>query len=274
MTELAIVIVSYNTRPELEACLASLVDDAPAISHEIVVVDNASSDGSPAAVRTRWPQVTLIDAGDNLGFARATNLGIRATTSRLVLLLNSDTVSPPKAIDRLVEVLLPRGDVAVVGPRLADANGRLEVSFGPMISPVAELWQKCLVRGHARGTPVLAGLVDRRARSERLVDWVSGACLLVRRADAVAAGLLDERFFLYGEDVDFCAAIRRLGRHVLFTPVVKMVHHGGRSGAHAPATASAAYRRSHLAFYQKHHPAWHPVLRTYLRLRGKLPADA
>jgi len=274
VTELSIVIVSYNTRPELEVCLASLVDHPPTTSHEIVVVDNASSDGSPAAVRTKWPQITLINAGDNLGFARATNLGIRATTSRLVLLLNSDTISPPGSIDQLVKVLLPRGDVAVVGPRLVNVDGLLEVSFGPMISPIAELWQKCLVLGHARGTPVLSDLAERRARSERLVDWVSGACLLVRRADAVAAGLLDERFFLYGEDVDFCAAIRRTGRHVIFTPLVKMVHHRGRSGAHAPATASAAYRRSHLAFYQKHHPSWYPILRAYLRLRGKLPTDA
>ena len=272
MTDLAIVLVSYNARDDLEACLASLADPQPTTPHEIVVVDNASSDGSARVARTRWPNVTVIDAGDNLGFARATNLGIRATASHLVLLLNSDTVPPPGAIDRLVDILLSRTDVAVVGPRLVDAHGRLEISFGSMLSPFAELWQKCLVRGHARRTPLLASLVERRARSERLVDWVSGACLLIRRAEAEAVGLLDERFFLYGEDVDFCATVRGLGRHVLYTPAVEVVHHRGRSGQSAPASAALAYRRSHLAFYQKHHPAWHPVLRAYLRVRGKLPA--
>ena len=272
MTDLEIVIVSYNACADLEACLASLADHPPTTPHEIVVVDNASSDGSPAAARARSPKVTVIDAGDNLGFARANNLGIRATASRLLLLLNSDTLPPHGAIDRLVGILLSRTDVAVVGPRLVDAHGALEVSFGSMISPGAELWQKCLVGGHARRLPLLAQLVERRARAERVVDWVSGACLLVRRAEAEAAGLLDERFLLYGEDVDFCATVRGLGRRILYTPAVEIVHHRGRSGLSAQASTATAYRRSHLAFYRKHHPRWHPVLRAYLRVRGELPA--
>ncbi|MDP6579172.1 MAG: glycosyltransferase family 2 protein [Vicinamibacterales bacterium] len=271
MTDLAIVIVSYNARADLEACLASLANHPPTTPHQIVVVDNASSDGSPAAVRTSWPHVTVIDAGGNLGFARATNLGIRATQSDLLLFLNSDTLVPPGAIDHLIEILRARPAVAAVGPRLVDAHGALEVSFGSMISPFVELWQKCLVHGHARQVPLLADLVERRARIERRVDWVSGACLLVRRAQAEAAGLLDERFFLYAEDVDFCATIRGQGGQILFTPAVEVLHHRGRSGSSAPASTAASYRRSQLAFYRKHHPAWHPVLRTYLRVRGKLP---
>ena len=271
MRDLAIVIVSFNARADLEACLTALADHPPSTPHAIVVVDNASTDGSAVAVWTRWSTVTVIDAGDNLGFARATNLGIRATASRCVLLLNPDTLPPVGAIDRLVGILRSRSDVAVVGPRLVDGDGTLEVSFGSMISPVAELWQKCLVRGHGGRLPLLTGLVERRARVERRVDWVSGACLLVRRSDAEAAGLLDERFFLYGEDVDFCATIRGLGRDVLYTPAVEVVHHRGRSGQTSPASTASAYRRSHLAFYQKHHPGWYPVLRAYLRVRGQLP---
>jgi len=103
------------------------------------------------------------------------------------------------------------------------------------------------------------------------VDWVSGACLLVHRADAEAVGLLDERYFLYTEDVDFCAAIRARGRRVLFTPAAQIVHLRGRSRATAAAAMDAAYRRSHIAFYEKHHPAWAPLLRLYLRLKGQLP---
>ena len=272
MTDLTIVIVSYNARADLEACLAALATFPPTTPHEIVVVDNASSDGSAGVARARWPHVAVIDGGDNLGFARATNLGIRATASELLLLLNSDTLPASGAIDRLVEILRARTDVAVVGPRLVDPQGALEISFGSMLSPFAELWQKCLVRGHARRVPLLAQLAERRARTERRVDWVSGACLLVRRAEAEAAGLLDERFFLYGEDVDFCATLRGLGRHVLYTPAVEIVHHRGRSRQRAPEVAATAYRRSQLAFYRKHHRAWHPILRAYLRVRGKLPA--
>jgi hypothetical protein len=100
---------------------------------------------------------------------------------------------------------------------------------------------------------------------------VSGACLLVRRADALAAGLLDERYFLYAEDVDFCAALRALGRHILFVPDAEVVHLRGASGRKRPETTERAYRRSQLAFYEKHHPRWAPLLRGYLRLRGVLP---
>lgn len=270
MTDLAIVIVSYNARAELEACLAQLHNAPPDVSHTIVVVDNDSSDGSADAVRTRWPQVSLIITETNLGYARANNIGIRATESSLVLLLNSDTVPPAGAIDQLVNALKARPEVAIAGPRLIDTAGRLEISFGPMLSPFRELWQKCLVLGHRRALPVIAAFVERQARTERFVDWVSGACLLVRRTDAVAVGLLDERFFLYTEDVDFCAAARVLGRRVLFTPTVEVVHLRGRSGRSNPAARAAAYRQSHLAFYLKHHPVWYPALRSYHWLRGLL----
>ena len=103
------------------------------------------------------------------------------------------------------------------------------------------------------------------------VDWVSGACLLVRRADAESAGLLDERYFMYCEDVDFCAAIRSRGGRVYFTPSTEVIHLRGRSARVDRQATNAAYRKSHLAFYEKHHPAWASVLRLYLTLQGKLP---
>ena len=272
MTDLVILIVSYNTRSHLEACLRSLRTPPPHVSHEIVVVDNGSTDGTVEAVRAGWPDVRVVQSGANVGYARANNQGIRATASDLVLLLNSDTVVPTGAVDGLVEQLRTHPQVAVVGPRLVDADGRLELSCGRMIGPVNELWQKLRRRILARNIPMLASWIARAATRPAFPDWVSGACLLVRRSDAEAAGLLDERFFLYGEDVDFCAAIRRGGRRVLFTPAVEVVHLRGRSRTHAPVASQAAYRRSHLAFYEKHHPAWAAALRVYLRLRGQLPA--
>jgi len=273
MTELAIVIVSYNAREELNSCLKSLTDHPPITPHKIVIVDNGSPDGNSKIPESNWRNVDVIDAGGNLGFSRAVNLGIRSTASQLLLLLNSDTSAPPGAVDHLVGILRSRPDVTVVGPRLVDAKGNLEISFGSMISPFTELWQKSLVRGHARRLPFFTRLAERRAQDEHTVDWVSGACLLVRRVDAEAVGLFDERFFLYTEDVDFCAAVRNLGGRILFTPTVEILHHRGRSGRYAPFETSMAYNRSHLAFYQKHYPTWHPVLRMYLRLRGRLPRN-
>jgi len=268
---LSIVIVNYNAREHLENCLQSLAASPPAVAHEIVVVDNASTDGSVAAIQARWPRTTLVEQRANSGFAAGNNAGIRASTGTLVLLLNNDTLVPPGAIDRLVDRLTAHPDAAVAGPRLVDADGAAELSFGPMISPFAELRQKIVTSLHARRVAPVTAWVERATRRERYVDWVSGACLLVRRGAAEQAGLLDERYFLYTEDVDFCAAIRRQGQRVLFAPAAEIVHLRGRSRATAPAAMDAAYRRSHLAFYDKHHPRWAPLLRFYLRLKGQLP---
>ena len=271
MPRLSIVIVTFNSAREIDACLASLAADPSAVDRETLLIDNASSDGTAASVRARWPGVRVLDAGRNLGFAGGSNLGIRQTVGELALLLNPDTVVEPGALGALVEALDSRADAAVAGPRLVDASGRAELSFGGMIGPFTELRQKVLVKGNDLGVPLVGGYVDRLTRQMREVDWVSGACLLVRRADAEAVGLMDERYFLYAEDVDFCAAIRARGRNVLFVPSAEVVHHRGRSVSSRPRATEMAYRRSQLAFYAKHHPRWAPVLRAYLKLRGRLP---
>jgi GT2 family glycosyltransferase len=268
---LSIVIVNYNAQAHLENCLASLTSSTPAIPHDIVVVDNASTDGSVQAVRTRWPGIAIIEQPSNTGFAAGNNVGIRASTGTLILLLNNDTIVPAGAIDALVAALLAHPDAAVAGPRLLDEAGRTELSFGPMISPLNELRQKWTMRLHGRGVKAVSTWIERRAGREQYVDWVSGACLLVHRADAERVGLLDERYFLYAEDVDFCAAIRGQRRRVLYTPVARIVHLRGRSRATAPVAMNAAYRRSQLAFYDKHHPRWAPILRLYLGVKGQLP---
>jgi len=273
MTDLSIIIVSFNTRPELEACLGSLAEHRALVSHEIIVVDNASSDGTTTALRERWPAVRLIEPGRNIGFAAANNLGIRASTSEFVLLLNGDTRVGPGAIDTLVDQLRHSPDVAAAGPRIVDAAGRAELSFGRHISPLAEARQKLLTRLHERGFRLANRRVERLTRTRCFPDWVSGACLMVRRHDALAAGLLDERYFLYAEDVDFCAALRALGKRVLLVPEAEIVHLRGRARASRPIASEQAYRRAHLAFYAKHHPRWLPWLTLYLRVRGKLPPE-
>jgi hypothetical protein len=270
MPRLSIVIVAYNSSHEIDACLASLLAHPPSLDHETLIVDNASTDGTAAAVRRRWPHVRVMDQDANIGFAGASNVGIRQARGEFVLLLNPDTTVPAGALDALVATLDARPDAAVAGPRVVDAGGRAELSFGTMIGPLAELRQKLLAAGNRRGTPFIGSYVDRLTRRAREVDWVSGACLLVRRADAEAAGWLDERYFMYAEDVDFCASIRARGRRVLFAPDAEIVHLRGHSVASMPRVVEAAYRRSQLAFYGKHHPRWVPVLRAYLKLRHRM----
>ena len=269
--KLSIIIVRYNAREDLERCLTSLHDAPPSMAHDITVVDNASTEGGLDVVRSRWPRVQVIALDRNRGFAAGNNAGIRATQGELLLLLNSDTVVPPGALDTLRARLHAHPAAAAAGPRLVDAAGRAELSFGPMISPLGELRQRVTGASMPQASLRLRRRSSAATRREQYVDWVSGACLLVSRADAESVGLLDERFFLYTEDVDFCAALRARGRRILFAPAAEVIHLRGRSRASAPAAMNAAYRRSQLAFYEKHHPRWAPLLRVYLRLKGALP---
>jgi GT2 family glycosyltransferase len=268
---LSILIVTYNSRREIGRCLQSLIDTPPAFDHEIVVIDNASPDGTAAFVREHWPGVRVLDAGGNLGFGRANNLGFHQTFGDLVLLLNPDTVVRPGSVDTLLGALAARPDAAAAGPRLVERDGRAELSFGRMVSPLAEFRQKLLVAGHERHVAAISRMVERMTRAPRDVEWASGACLLVRRPDAEAAGLFDERYFLYLEDVDFCAALRARGRRILFVPAAEVLHLRGQSRRSARRATEQAYRRSQLAFYEKHHPGWAPLLRAYLTMRGKMP---
>jgi len=270
--KLAIVIVSFNAKADLERCLRSLYEAPPSTPHETVVFDNASSDGSAEAA-ARWPRVRVLRSERNLGFAAGTNAGIRATSGPLVLLLNSDTIVPPGAIDALVGDLAvrEREGVVAVGPRLVNADGRPELSFGSMVGPLVELRQKAIGRGYARGRRWAARYVERWTSIAHETDWVSAACMLVRRDAAAVAGLFDERYFMYLEDVDFFAALRRRGGRIRFTPAAEIVHLRGRSGVGRPRAVNAAYRRSQLAFYEKHLPRWARLLRLYLRVRRQAP---
>jgi N-acetylglucosaminyl-diphospho-decaprenol L-rhamnosyltransferase len=268
---LAIVIVTYDTCAELDACLRTVVGHTHPFETVITVVDNGSTDGTLEMLRTRWPAVQVIEAGANLGFARANNLGIRATRSEYVLLLNPDTIVPPGALPMLVRGLAGHPGAAAAGPRLVDADGFPELSFGWAIGPLGELRQKIVGGLYRRRVRSVVRRVDRWARMEGEREWVSGACLVVRRADLEAVGLLDERYFMYTEDVDLCVQLRRRGRAILFVPHAEILHLRGRSASRNPRTEELR-RRSQLAYYRKHHPRWVPVLKLYLRVTGKLPS--
>jgi len=245
----AVVVVSYETRETLLEGLAAL-DGEPATS--VVVVDNASRDGSVAAVRERFPGVRLIANPENVGFARACNQGARASGAPFLLFLNPDATLAPESLRALAALLDGRPEVGVVGPRTRGASGTIQVSTGDDLSPLAELRQRRLVRGVAcRDASVLAE-VEARHAVEREVDWVSGACLLIRRQAFDAVSGFDERFFLYEEDADLCRRVREAGFKVLYSPAGEARHALGRSMARAPERARLEYQRSHLLYYRKH----------------------
>ena len=269
---LAIIIVTYNSATEIGPCLDSLVGHTEPFPTTITVVDNASSDGTAGMVRDRWPGVQVIESPTNAGFSRANNLGIRATGGDYVLLLNPDTVAPPGAIQTLVRGLAAHPDAAIAGARLLSEHGFPELSWGDPIGPWNELKRKVFSTLYHRKIRSIVRKVDQLSRQAREVSWVSGACMVIRRPDLEAVGLLDERFFMYTEDVDLCIAMTKRGRTVLYVAGAELLHYRGRSAARNPAT-ERLYRRSQLAYYEKHLPHWAGLLRTYLKLTGKSLAD-
>ena len=267
---LAIVIVTYNSREEIDSCLQSLVGHTAPFPTTITVVDNQSTDGTAAHVREKWSSaVRVIDAGGNVGFARANNIGIRATDSEYVLLMNPDTEAPPGAIQALVRGLASHPEAAIAGARLLGPTGFPELSWGPPIGPWNELKQKIFSGLYHRKMRSIVRKVDKLSRQAREVAWVSGACMVIRRADLDAVGMLDERYFMYTEDVDLCVQMAKRGRRTLYVAGAEVLHYRGRSAARNPET-TRLYQNSHIAYYEKHLPFWAPVLRAYLKVLGKV----
>jgi hypothetical protein len=244
------IVVSWNARDDLLRCLASL--QAQPVPLEAIVVDNASEDGSAAAVRAAFPDVRVIESAANEGFARANNRGLHVARGRYALILNPDAELRRGALQALVRHLDGHPRTGVVAPRTRSEDGSIQVSFGPDLSLSSERRQRRLVRGvKARNARALEEAEAMAGRPWE-PDWVSGSCLLARREALDAVGGFDEGFFLYEEDADLCLRLRRAGWRIAFTPEAEVVHRLGRSMAQAPARARAEYHRSHLRYYRKH----------------------
>jgi len=264
----AVVVVSFEARETLLAGLDSVRTHA-SVPLELVVVDNASSDGSAAAVRAAHPGALVIGNPDNVGFARAANQGWRASGAPHVLFLNPDAEVTPGAIETLAGLLEARPEVGAAGPRTRSGDGTIQVSTGPDLTLLAERRQRRLVRGVARRDPAALAEAEARHAREHEPAWVSGSCLIARRAALERVGGFDERFFLYEEDADLCRRIRAAGWRVVFTPAAEVRHALGRSMARAPRRARLEYHRSHLLYYRTHNgPLAQAALRLLLAARG------
>ena len=228
---LSVVVVSWNGCDVLRTCLASVALHLPADAHECLVVDNASSDGAPAMVEAEFPTVRVLRQTTNLGFGRGCNVGMRAARGRTVLLLNSDTALVDDGVLRRAERLEHDPHVGVAGPRLVLDDGRPQPSARrfPSLAGLllSELRLHRLLPRAAAADLLLGPYWDHAA--EREVDWVVGAAMLVRHDVFAATGGFDERFFLYGEEVEWCRRIRAAGWTVLFSPAAEVRHVGHHS---------------------------------------------
>jgi hypothetical protein len=264
----AVVIVSFEAREALLACLASLRTHA-SIPIETVVVDNASADGSVDAVRAAHPKALFLANAENVGFARACNQGWRASRAPHILFLNPDAEVLPGAVGALARLLETRPEVGAAGPLTRSADGAIQVSTGPDLAPLAERRQRRLVLRVARRDALALAAAEALHSREHEPDWVSGSCLVARRTALEAVAGFDERFFLYEEDADLCRRLRAAGWRVVFTPAAEVRHRRGQSMARAPRRARLEYDRSHLLYYRKHNgPVAVAVLRLLLFSRG------
>lgn len=263
---LSSVVVSYNVARLLERCLAAvLADDVPG-GHEVIVVDNASTDGSAALVRERFPRVRLVPNETNVGFARATNQGLALARGRALLLLNPDAEPQPGALAALLAFLDGHADAAAVGPALRNPDGtRQRACFR---FPTLPMFFLDLFPLHPRLMESrLNGRYPAELRGRPFrIDHPLGACVLLRRAALEAVGPLDEGYFIYCEEVDWCWRARRAGWHVYHVPQAVVVHYGGQSTRQAPEAMFVALYRSRLRLLERHYgPARRAIARAIVR---------
>lgn len=261
MTPVDIIIVSYNTRELLRACLASVQAHAP--NAGCIVVDNASRDGSPEMVAADFPKVKLVRSPENVGFGGANNLGIAESKAPLLLFLNSDAELTPGALEKLVAVLDADPKCVIAGPRLEWPGG----AFQPSCRRIPNAW---------RYAWSLSGLCARLPWVRPLDTWyseaehraglrpgmVSGACFLARRDYLREIGNFDSRLFLYEEETDLCIPARRRGLHLRYVPEARVLHHGGASttGVELSAISEHHMFRSKYLVFHKHYGPGHAGL--------------
>jgi GT2 family glycosyltransferase len=225
--DLSVVIVNWNTRAFLRDCLTSLLAGTGGLATEVFVVDNASSDGSSAMIRADFPAVRLIESPENIGFAAGNNLALREVSGRHVLLLNSDTLVQDAVLREAVSWLDAHPEAGVMGPLVLNADGSLQ----PSCSSFPSLRNLAL---QFLGLTRIARLDGYRLTgwdrsTARRVDVVSGAAMFVRRKAMEQVGLLDESFFFYAEETDWCHRFARAGWEVVFVPLPTVTHFGGGS---------------------------------------------
>ncbi len=259
--DLSIVIVNWNTRQFLAQCLQSLQDTASVIDPigrtltfgpyltEVFVVDNASRDDSVQMVRDQFPWVRLIENDQNVGFAPANNQALREYAGRYAVLLNSDTEVKPEAMQRLVDFMEQHPQAGAVGAHLFNGDGTLQPSCQPMLTPWREFWRLTFLDQIVRrSTYDMAHWND---HDPRRVDVIKGACLLVRRTALDRIGLLDEQYFMYTEEVDWCYRLLQDGWTLHWLPTAHVIHYGEASSKQMAEQMYVQLYRSKAQFYRK-----------------------
>jgi len=253
--DLSIIIVSYNGREHLRKCLQSLAAHGPGVEHEVIVVDNASQDGSAEMVAAEFPQARLLPLPKNTGFAAGANRGIKDACGEAVVLLNPDSELKEDIFGPMLAYLRDNPDIGILAPKLLDEDGSLQLScrrfptFSVALFNRYSLFTRLFPRNRFSARYLLT---DWDHSAVAAVDWVSGACLMARRSLFEEIGPLDEGYFMYIEDVDLCQRVHRAGYKVVYFPEAAITHHIGRSSHTLPSRSIIERHRSMWHYYKKY----------------------
>lgn len=270
--DLSVVVVSWNVREELRRCLASAIGSmakAPELRFELIIVDNASRDGSAAMVREEFPAAMVIANAGNLGFAGGCNQALALARGRHVLVLNPDTRVMGDALPTLWRHLETHPDVAVVGPLIQDSEGRLRPAMRRFPRLGTLFVESTGLQGLFQDSRLLQAYYceDVPLSGVQEVDWLSGACLMVRRTTVERVGGMDERFFLYCEEMDWCRRMKAAGWKIVHLGEARVAHLGGRSSQQDLVARHIHFQDSKCKYAAKYHGPWAATaLRAYLWL--------
>lgn len=259
---LSIIIVSYNTKDLLKDCLLSIIKNTNQVSYEIIVSDNNSSDGTPKMVRDVFPNVKLIENKFNLGFSKANNQGYKLSKGEVLLFLNPDTIVLDSAVAKILNYFKKNIDVGAVGPKILDNN------FQPICS-----YKRFLdIKKVFLGTKYFKYIFDIEKyrldykhydfNSIKTVEWISGACIALKRELFERVGCWDENYFLYCEDMDLCYQITQIGYKIVFNPKAVIIHHVGQSAKVMGHPVQKSHTKSIKYYFRKNHPFSHYMIVT------------
>jgi GT2 family glycosyltransferase len=270
MRDISIIIVNWNTKDLLARCLQCIYATTRGMVPEVIVVDNASSDGSVEMMGEQFPQVTVVANRENLGFAAANNQAIRQAGGRYLLLLNSDAFLHEGAIETMIGHMDGYPDTGAAGCRLYYEDGTLQRSCSTFPTLATELWQALWLDRLLPQSPVFGKYMMTYWDMDHLreVDCVLGACMIIRREAMEQVGLLDEDFFMYSEEVDFCYRLKKAGWQVRFVPDASATHVWGGSARKVQAETLLRLYRSRVLFFRKHYGEMQVLLYKAILLFG------